>query len=159
MRTGTPISEGCPTRVNGSAQSGLSCAIVLNSAGESVRHFIMASRLAAQLRFVTRAAPAMCASVRLRLFVDAEAHVQLSRPYWRQRVISSRLWDEIETYPPLPPVADAMRGSQGSAHRWSPPRVPRLPQSMRAATKGVGTSQKAAFVSHSRRRCRTPYGW
>ena len=118
MRTGTPISEGCPTRINGSAQSGLSCAIVLNSAGESVRHFIMASRLAAQLRFVTRAAPAMCASVRLRLFVDAEAHVQLSRPYWRQRVISSRLWDEIETYPPLPPVADAMRGSQGSAQLW-----------------------------------------
>ena len=141
MRTGTPISEGCPTRVNGSAQSGLSCAIVLNSAGESVRHFIMASRLAAQLRFVTRAAPAMCASVRLRLFVDAEAHVQLSRPYWRQRVISSRLWDEIETYPPLPPVADAMRGSQGSAQLW-------LKRALRFVSGTPGRNQTAVCGPH-----------
>lgn len=110
--------ESCPSHGHGSAQRNLSCAIVLNSAGQRVNHFIVASRIAAQLRYVAHAAPPMCASVRLRLFVDAEAHAQLAGPHWRGHVVSSRLWDEIETYPALPPVAQAKKGSQGSAQLW-----------------------------------------
>ena len=45
----------------------LSCAILLNAAGDSVYHFMAASHLAAQARYVARAAPASCASLRLRL--------------------------------------------------------------------------------------------
>ena len=165
MRTGTPISEGCPTRVNGPL-SGLSCAIVLNSGESSALHHVVATRRSAPLCHRRRR---LCGRRRLRLFVDPEAHVQLSRPYWRQRVITAGCGTRSKRAT-LPPVTDAM-GLARPARLWLKRALswlvggrgarPRLGQlsvcRVRAHLSAPATrlAERAAVVPFSGRR---PYG-
>ena len=91
---------------NVNSASNLSCAIVLNAAGDSVVHFVRATRLAAQLRYLATA-PTACATLRLAVFVDERAYGVLMAPPLRDLAISGRVWDTIDTYPALPPVRPA----------------------------------------------------